>query len=224
METRLQPPLAPPEPPPIATHPGRPRRWPRRLLLAGALLLVLALVAGGTWVARYDPLATGSIGYAAPAGLGAKVVDVSWALPNPPLIYRIPAVTGMTFDYRFSIRNDGPVSITIKDVGIPAERSGNVVNRHPVRVMANAYAGPTGSPWIGFRPITLAPGQEGAIEMQATFQGCLPSLDKLSWSDEEMKYSVLGITRHETFTPDIVIVLVGTPSSVCPASPAATLP
>ena len=216
VQTRLEPPLAPPEPPPATTPPRRRRRWPRWLALAGVLAVVVALIAGGTWVARYDPLTHGSIGYR-PIGVKAQLVDVSYALTDPPQIFRVQAVTGMTFRYRFAIANAGPVAITIKDVGLPEERSGDVVNRRPVRVMTNAYAGPTGSPWIGFRPFTLAPGQEGGIEMQATLTGCLTNASTISWGEEEITFSVFGLTRHETFTPDIVMALVGSDASACHA-------
>ena len=215
METQVQPPQAPPEPRVVSPDQDGPRRWRRRLALVAALVLVGALISGGTWVARYDPLATGSFGYT-PLGVKARLVDVGYALPDPPRIFRIQAVTGMTFRYRFSIRNDGPVAITIKDVGVSEERSGDLVNRRPVRVMTNAYAGPTGSPWISFRPFTLAPGQEGAVEMQATLTGCVDGT--ISWGQEEITYSVLGITRHEMFTPDIVVALFGSGASACSSS------
>src|SRR5437879_5265349 len=111
MQTQLQPPLAPPNPPPSASEPGRRRRWPRLVLIAGALVSTLALITGATWIARYDPLTRGSLGWAPPPGVDARVVDVSYALTDAPRIFLIPAVTGMIFPYRFSIKNDGPVSI-----------------------------------------------------------------------------------------------------------------
>jgi hypothetical protein len=215
VKTQVRPPIAPPEPPATTVGPRR-RRWLRWVALVVVLIIVAAFIAGVSWIARYDPLARGSIGYAPPAGVDAKVVDVSYAIADAPLIFRIPAVTGMTFRYRFSIRNDGPVAITIRDVGIPVERTGNVVNRHPVRVMTNAYATPTGSPWIAFQPFTLAPGQEGAIEMEATLHGCVE--DMLGWGDEEMTYTVFGISRHVMFVPDVELTLVGGPGSPCPRS------
>jgi hypothetical protein len=186
--------------------------------LAVVLILISGLIAAATWIGHYDPLSRGSIGYPPPAGVGAKVVDVSYAISDAPRIFRIPAVTGMTFRYRFSISNDGPAAITIKDVGDVWEHTGNAVNRRPVRIMTDAYATPTGSPWIAFRPFTLAPGQEGAIEMEATLKGCMDAAETLGWSDENITYTVFGFTRQEMFSPDVDVTLVGGPGSICSRS------
>jgi hypothetical protein len=213
VDAQVRPPLAPPDPPTLPGGEHR-RRWPRRVLIAGVLAVVLALVASGTWLARYDPLAWGSEGYAPPAGVHAKVIDVSWALPGTPRIFRIPAVSGMSLRYRFSITNDGPVPVTIDDVGTSEVHSNQFVTRRPVRVMLDRYATPTGSPWISFRPFTLAPQQEAAIEMEATMHGgCLSPSTSISWGTEEITYSVFGITRHSDFTPNVEVVLTSSDAS-----------
>jgi hypothetical protein len=44
--------------------------------------------------------------------------------------------------------------------------------------------------------------------MEATLHGgCLSRSESLGWGDDEITYSVFGITRHANFTPNVVIVL-----------------
>jgi hypothetical protein len=180
----------------------------------GIPVLVLAIAAAGTWIARYDPLAPGSFGYAPPKGVRAQVIDVSYALGDVPRIFRIPAATGMTFRYPFSIWNDGPVSVTIDDIGTFGTHSDFIVTRRPVRVQVDPHEGPTGSPWIAFHPFTLAPEHEAAIEMEAAVhRGCIDPGSSMSLVSEDVTYSVFGVTRHVDFTPDVAIVLIGTPAS-----------
>jgi hypothetical protein len=172
------------------------------------VLVVPAVLAGGVWVARYDPLTRGSIGWAPPKNIAVKVVDVSWALPDAPRIFKIDATAGVAFRYRFSIANEGPVPVRIEDVGTSDEHSAPMIPRRPVRVMLDPYATPDGTPWISFRPFTLSPGQEAAIEMQVDVSHpCYAAGTSASWSSEDMTYSVFGITRHAVFATNVEIVL-----------------
>ncbi len=213
--------VRPPDFPPVDPHAsedGGRRRWPRRVGLVAAGAVLLALISGATWIARYQPIQAGSSGYAPPKGIGATSNPVTWEgadIPPGATVFTIPATRDMSFRYLFSITNAGPVSITIHGIGLPgSEQAGDLVVRFPVRVQENRYEpGPLGSAWIPFRSFTLHPGQEATIEMQATLLGCIQKSTSVSWGDEEVTYSVFGITRHATFTPAVQIQLVGSDAS-----------
>jgi hypothetical protein len=212
----VEAPTAPPPPIDSVTDRRR-RRWPRRLGIALAIIVGLVTLAAGTWIANYDPLAQGSFGYGPPAGVRSKAYDLTWAISDAPVVYKLSAALGMSFTYRFSITNDGPTAVTIDDVGTPATHSEMVVTRRPVALMVDQWAGPTRSGWIPFRPFTLRPGQEAAIEMrvQADTSCFLAPDSTMSWNDEQIRYKVFGFTRHADFVPNIEIVLVGNRSTDC---------
>jgi hypothetical protein len=46
--------------------------------------------------------------------------------------------------------------------------------------------------------------------MQATLHECIEGF--FGWGPEDVRFSVFGIQRHETFTPSVHVVLVGTRS------------
>jgi hypothetical protein len=174
----------------------------------------VVLVTATVWVARYDPLERGSFGGGPPAGLDAEILDVSLAGAEVERVFRIPARPGMTFTYSFSVANRGPVAVGIEGIGTPrAEQAGDVVTRYPVRMKVNIVPGPVDVQWVPFHSFTLIPGQEAQIEMRATLHECIDG--SLSWGSEDVRFTVFGFERHEMFTPDVLIQLVGA-SPHCP--------
>ena len=114
MVVRTRPPLTPVMPRSIA---DAPRRWPRRLAAVAILLAVTLIGIAIVWVVNVEPLSRGTEGFAVndPA-LRVHVRDVS-AMGVTGSVQTIEARPGMRFRYRFSVRNDGPIPVTITDVG-----------------------------------------------------------------------------------------------------------
>jgi hypothetical protein len=209
VDTIVRPPTAPPTEPVEATR----RRWPRRVSVA-ALVLALAIVGSGSvWVANHDPFSPGSIGFAPPRHV-SRVIEVD-AFDRTGRVFVVRTSGPSVIRYRFSIRNDGPVAITIGRIGLTrSDQEDIVITRFPVRLIPDLWRRngdprlPSFEPW---HPFTLQPDQEAAIEMEATLkQPCLERGTHLSWWSEEISFSILGIPRTETFESDLEVRFVGT--------------
>ena len=122
MKTLARHPQTPVRPRAVAEAP---RRWHRRLAVIAVLVVLLVAAVVGVWIANLEPVSTGPVGYAI-AGHGLHVThrDVD-ALGVQGSVQTVPMQRDMTFRYRFSIANTGPVPITVVDVGIggPDSRS-----------------------------------------------------------------------------------------------------
>ncbi|MGZ4131852.1 MAG: hypothetical protein ACXVWF_02295 [Actinomycetota bacterium] len=125
----------------------------------------------------------------------------------------MPAVPGMTFTYRFSLRNDGPLPIQIDDVRSTVR--GDVTTREAVGVLTDPYRQQPAT-FGPFRSFTLAPDAEAWIEMRVRLQGdaCLSAADQgqtyLAWWSEDVSWSALGIQRHSWVDTGTEIRLTGT--------------
>ena len=96
---------------------------------------------------------------------------VTWLGMPPNLrIFEVPAEDGMTFRYRFSIWNHGPVPITVTRFGVPLSEQEPDSTLVPVAVDPNVYGG---GQWIPVQPVRLAPRQMMGIEMEATVAVCM---------------------------------------------------
>jgi len=192
-----RPPQTPVRPRAVAEAP---RRWPKRLLAASLTVVVVVAAAVAVWANRVEPLERGSVRYRiTDPALAVSVRDVD-ALGVSGTIQTVETHPGQTFTYRFSIRNEGRISVQIVDVGGETSH-GSIVTRRAVRMRPDVSAGP--DPTTGFEPFapfTLGAGDEAAVEMLVTVgaNACFqrPGQPYLGWYLESVTYKVLGMARH----------------------------
>ena len=212
VDTRVRPPDAPPSNGDTATARGPHSRWLRRVLLAFVALLIAGVTTATILVSNYQPFHAGFKQYGAPSGVSATVTKIDWldAPPNVQTI-RIPVQKGLTFLYRFSIWNHGPVSITVTQLGTPlAEQRGIGFTAVPVRINPNVYAFPPGGTWGPVRSVTLEPRQTMAVEMRVTVTSCLEQGYDARWNSVPVSFTMFGIHRHVVATTNVQIDLIGT--------------
>jgi len=211
VKTLTRPPQTPVRPRAVAEAP---RRWPRRLATIAAVAVLVALATTTVWLANSDPLATGETTYPI-AGRGLDVtrrtIDAFGATGT---VQSVQMRRDMTFRYRFSITNTGPLPITILDVGSQAPRgiSSTVVATKP------SLATPAGSRGFGpFAPFSVGAGQTAGLTMQVHVARdvCYPAGSDAAWYTEPVTYRVLGITRHAEVPMGTEIRLEGTDATAC---------
>jgi len=193
-----------------------PRRWPRRLALGVASLVVIVLGVGAVWISNVEPLTRGSAGFAIndPAVRG-HVRDVS-AMGVTGSVQTIEARPGMRFRYRFSLRNDGPVPLVVTAVG-----TGDIAGVTSTVVAARPDVYAEGGPFGGFAPFesfTLAPGAEAGIEMLVVVPAdvCIGGRGSFqSWYSEPITFTMGGFTRHADVDTGTEIRLLGTRATRC---------
>jgi hypothetical protein len=177
MDTIVRP-EAPPDGPIGST--AKHRRWPRRVAGIVVALLLLAVVSGVVWVSNVEPLGRGSFGSAIrDPRVKASEHQVD-AFGVSGLINTVRVEKGTTFTYVVSIRNDGPVPVTIKDIGM---KGGAITTRV---VAMNPFPYENGGPSRGFVPFTasrLDPEQDAIIEMEAQVgaNACVEGRGFTSW-------------------------------------------
>jgi hypothetical protein len=188
----------------VASAPRR-RRWPWIRLIA---LLGIALLAGSIWVANHVPLAQGSFAFGT-LRPDVRETDVD-SFDITGIVFAVPTGREARFRYRFSIRNTGPVGVTIERIEASDRESASGLDRRAVRVDPEPYVGSPDAldPW---HPFSLAPGDEAVVEMEATYEGmCMRRGDAVSWNREPVTFSVLGLTRHEDVMVGVEVRFVGT--------------
>jgi len=190
----------------------------RRAVIALLVVLAASAIAGGTWMARYQPLGAdgnGITSFSPSSNVKWTSQTVGWmGAPIGATIYSAVVPKGTTFTYGFVIANNGPVPVTIVAIGEPYENdAGMAVRRTPVAYRPNMQdARDTASGWLPFKPFTLQPGTDAGIRMQATVDTCVPSASSASFGVESITYRVFGFTRHlDWFQPNIQIDLLGQP-------------
>ena len=169
--------------------PSKPRiiRW----IVVG--LLVALLIATGiaaAVVARYNPVAHGSSGGTPRLSLPHHDVD------DPEGGHRrvVTYVQGGTLDVALSVRNRGPWGVTILGVSnlnfglfhVTEVRRG-VLNRCCIKDEP-------------FAPFALHPGEDRMIILHGVLAGCrnVARGGGVSWSDYEIRYRMMGISRSTT--------------------------
>jgi hypothetical protein len=206
VDTIVRPPEAPPDGPTAST--AKRRRWPRRVAGIVIAFLLLAVLSGAVWVSNVEPLGRGSFGSAIrDPRVKASVHQVD-AFGVSGLISTVRVEKGTIFGYQVSIRNDGPVPVTIKYIGM---RGGAITTRV---VAVNLHPYENGGPSRGFMPFAafrLDPEQEAVIEMEAQVaaNSCMEGPGYTSWFQEPITYSIFGITRHSFVETGTEIRLVG---------------
>ena len=220
MDTIVRPPQAPPDRP--LSSGGRRRRWPWFVLLAICAFITVAAGIALAWVANVEPLVRGSTTYGiADPGLRVRTHDID-GLGVSGMVEDVAAQPSMVFTYRISVRNDGPMPVTITSVG--ESRPGDVVTRRVVAFRPNLYTGgSTSQGFETFHPFEIAPGDEAGIEIEVRTSSDLCLSDTgagqtyLSWFTEPITYRILGITRHTVIDTGNEIRLIGTDATSGPS-------
>jgi len=216
VDTRVRPTDAPPSNGGTATVRGPRHRWLRWVLLGLVVLLIAGVTTATILVSNYQPFHAGYKQYGPPSGVSATVTKIDW-LDLPPNVQtiHIPAHKGLTFDYRFSIWNHGPVSITVTQLGTPlAEQRGIGFTAVPVRINPNVYAyPPPGGTWEPVRSLTLQPRQMMAVEMRVTITSCMDQGSLTRWNTVPVSFTMFGIHRDVLAPTNVQIDLVGTQPS-----------
>jgi hypothetical protein len=180
------------------------------------LVAVAVTAVVGIWIANLEPVSRGPVGYAMAGGHGLHVThrDVD-ALGVRGSVQTVQMRRDMTFRYRFSITNTGPVPITIVDAGSqdPQQISTRLVAAKPVLM---APPGPDRG-FGPFAPFRLAPGQVAGLTMQVHVAPdvCYIRGSSATWYQEPMSFRVLGITRHTVVNTGTEIRLEGTDATTC---------
>jgi len=208
VDTTVRPPATPPRDDASAPRPRR--RWWLWWLLAAFLAIVVAATSTGiVLVANYQPFRPGYKQYGPPPGLEVQVTRVNWLGMPPNLrIFEVPTEDGLTFRYRFSIWNHGPVPITVTRFGVSPSKLEPDLTQVPVAVDPNVYGG---GQWIPVQPVRLAPRQMMGIEMEVTVASCMSGV---RWNQIPLTFEMYGIERHVFAPTNVQIDLVR--SASCP--------
>jgi hypothetical protein len=204
VDTSVRPPAAPPQSD-VSTRKPR-RRWLWWLIAALSVIVIGTVSAGGTLVANYQPFLPGYKQYGPPAVVSEPPMRVPWlGLPPNLRIFRVPAIQDLTFTYRFSIWNHGPVPITVKRIGLTeSDQGGSGTIITPIAVYPNVYA--YGHKWLPVQPFELAPRQMAGVEMQVTITDC----DLYgTWNGVPIEFEMYGIDRHVVAPTNVQIELIG---------------
>ena len=169
---------------------SRPRilRW----IVVGLLVpLLIATGIAAAVVARYNPVVHGSSGGTPRISLPFHDVDEARDSPRTRII---TYVQGGTLDVALSVRNRGPWGVTIlgvagHDFGLfhVTEVRRGVLNRCCIKDEP-------------FAPFALHPGEDRMIILHGVLAGCrnVEGDGGVSWSDYEIRYRIMGITRSAT--------------------------
>lgn len=194
----------------------RSRRWRWGLALMVGLVLAAVAAAGG-WLLAYQPIRGGEVG-----GADAPTIEsIDTVLGSE---YRVVAPSpGDTITLFVSLRNDGPLGVTIVGVEQPFNADG-VVDRllsaestTPARLeIVDAQTGLSSPADL---PFALEPG--AAVEARVSFDvlECATELGapgSINWSTSlPMTYSVLGMERAIDLDIGYAIAIESLPS--CPS-------
>jgi len=213
VETLTRPPQTPVQPRSIAE--AR-RRWPRRLLTVIVTLLCSVVVAAAVWVMNVEPLARGSVGYAIDdRSLRVTERNVD-ALGASGTIQTLAMQRGMSFTYRFSLTNDGPVPITILGIGLDDGDDPIAIRLAAAKPDLRLGAGPMDG-FGPFEPFAIASGDEAGLEVRVHVGGdaCYaPGSSAVIWQ-LPVTYRILGITRHGWVDTGTEIRLTGNRGTAC---------
>jgi hypothetical protein len=134
-------------------------------------------------------------------------------------VFTVPTGRTATFRYRLSISNSGPMGVRIDSIGTSDGSDGEgSLTRRAIEVIpdplgSDGTVGHTSEePW---HPITLPPGREAVIVMEATYDGrCMGRGNSVSWYWEPLTFSVLGIPRRDIVEAGVEVRFTGDGSCV----------
>jgi hypothetical protein len=182
-------------------------RWRARAWALVAYLVVLAAVGAIVLFAlRYQPLSA--------ANFASEPVPQS----DPNLI-RVAYTSGGTFSFGFLVVNDGPLPVKIQRIQMTGQNQLLV----PVRLetAGKPYAGSLGEgdPSLEkFLPFTLAGDDRRWVVVRTRFGNCgrLPAGTFETYTQFQVTYSVLGLTKHAWVSLPRDIRVDSPPDFACP--------
>jgi hypothetical protein len=184
-------------------------------VLASLLVVILGFGAYVGWfLTNYQPLTEGSMSQTNPAARDLGSFDSPHG--ESFTAYRTVYRNGQPYFFVFTIRNNGPVGVTITHV------DGGVPELFPFiekSVELGDVSGPaqyevTGHHSHPFTPFSLGPGEERAVRISGTLQHCGAS-DRRSdaWASTiPVTFRVFGATRRTEIYPNFVIYYRPSPS------------
>jgi hypothetical protein len=186
------------------------------LLAVAASMLVASIVGGAVWVTNVEPVQRGSVGYA----IEDRSVDVVHhsvdALGVSGSVQTVAMRRGMTFSYRFSIKNGAAVPVTIVDLGL--DRSEDEISIRPTKAKPDLFAQPGPSAGFGpFEPFVLAAGSEAGLEVEVHVPHavCFAPHSFASIWELPLTYKIVGVTRHSLVDTGMELRLEGTSRTAC---------
>ena len=190
----------------------RPRRWPWILILS----LLLLAIAFGVFVSSYDPLAPGSTFGPGPGSTG----EVTG--PDGVTVSRIRYRDQFRTAFEMSVRNDGPLGITLLGV-VPTDRANyagliTVLGASLPNDPAHPFGALTQVPPL--RPFSLSPGAERTLVVRLLLSNCrfnAPGGSQILGS-VNVRYRVLGVTRDRPVDLTEPIEVVAPSKRDCPAT------
>ena len=121
MVVRTRPPQTPVMPRSVATSP---RRWPKRLLVAGIALIITSLVASALWLRTYQPLATGAGSHSVqPNRLVTRSFGAQGFQDGSFTQVELRMVPNTTYRVGFPVWNEGRLPVTI--IGLSSASTGD---------------------------------------------------------------------------------------------------
>lgn len=119
--------------------------------------------------------------------------------PSGPMeLYRIPFHNGAVVTYGFSLRNDGPLAVTVTGVTEPSP--GDVLRVLAIWVSRSDQAGASRDPadYSLFRTVSIGRGHERFFLLRAQFVHCekVEPSTRIRYEVVPVTYRVLGIAHH----------------------------
>jgi hypothetical protein len=129
-----------------------------------------ALIGARAWVRGQDYLAFGNSSRV-PAGSHTERLDAP-SPDDPDEVAVVPYRDGARVVYGLSIRNDGPLSVTVTEVARPEAPDASVFMFRPVAVRMADREGPEARAIGPFRPFTLKKGHQRYVEVVGQLGDC----------------------------------------------------
>lgn len=184
------------------------RRWPRRVVVIAAVLLMISAGAAGAVVWNYDPLEAGSVS-GTPVNPGFRDTEDARGGRRT-----ITYAHGAQLDVLFAIRNRGPWGVTITDI------TSREFGLYHVRGIRRGVLNRCCIETEPFRPFALAPGEERMIRLSGVLTGCENFSDGslAGWDVYTVQYEVLRVERRTSMPVRGVIEIEIPRGYVCPVA------
>ena len=182
------------------TEGAAPRRMTARRLLVVALVLVLGAAAAA--LLRYQPLRqSGDL------GLSGDMDVVTVEEFNETGAHILRYVDGGYVSYAVTLHNTGPLPVTVTGVALPAEQDRRLLQ--PVAAGLAADGSPEAGDMATFEPVSLAPGEEQQVVIQARFDNCEYYTERaIEVLDEQaITFRIAGIPRTATVSFDRALLV-----------------